>query len=331
MRWTTGFAIVLLCGALGAQTAPAQPAPDPEQQAQREYDAGRYSRAIDLLTSAIGQSPDSAPLHFLLGRSYYQLREFSRAVTHFERSVQLVPGRSEYHDWLGKAYGRKAEDSNFFSAFGWARKTHKEFETAVRLDPSNFEAQRDMIRFEMYAPGIVGGGDDKAQRHIAELEKLDPLQGQLARGEYLTAKKRLAEATALYDKILESPTDRIGVFFEVADFYQDHRNTEKMSRAVARAEQIDSENRRLQYYRGILLIMEKKNPGEAESLLKSFLATVPANTNLPPSHSSAHEWLGKLYESQGRFSEAASEYRAALSLDPDDKPAEEALKRLKQR
>jgi tetratricopeptide (TPR) repeat protein len=329
MKWPAGFAILLLYGALGAQTVPAQAAPDPLQEAQDEYDTGQYSRAIDLLTTAVAQSPDAAPLHFLLGQSFYQLREFHPAVTQFERAVQLAPDRSEYHDWLGKAYGRKAEDSIFFSAIGWARKTHKEFETAVRLDPSNFQAQRDLIRFEMYAPGIVGGGDGKAQKHIEALDKIDPLQGQLARAEFLTAKGRLTEATAMYDKILESTTDRIGVFFEVADFYQDRRNTAKLSQAVARAKQLDSENRRLQYYSGILLVLEKKDLGEAETYLKSFLATVPNNTNLPPSHSSAHEWLGKLYESEGRFSEAAAEYRASLTLDPRNKAVEESLKRLK--
>ena len=76
----------------------------------------------------------------------------------------------------------------------WARKTHKEFEVAVHLNPSNFQAQRDLIRFEMYAPSIVGGGDDRALKHIEDLEKIDALQGQLARGEFFATKKRFAEA-----------------------------------------------------------------------------------------------------------------------------------------
>lgn len=322
---------MLLWGMLGLQTASARPASDPAIEAQHEYDAGKYSRTVDLLTAAIAESPDSAQLHFLLGQSYFQLGDYTRAVTHLERSVRLVPERSEYHDWLGKAYGRKAERSNFLSAFGLARRTHKEFEAAVRLDPSNLQAQRDLIRYEMYAPGIVGGGDGKAQKHIKSLEKLDPIQGQLALGEYLVAKNRLADATKLYEKILHSDTDQIGVLFEVADFYQDHRDIGKMSQAVARAEQIDSRNRRLQYYRGVLLVLEKKEPAQAEALLKSFLAAVPINTNLTPTHSSAHDWLGTLYESQGRFSEAMAEYRAALTLDPHDTTAKKSLKRLSAR
>ncbi len=321
---------ILIGAACTLRPAPARAAQTPLADAQREFNAGRYHRAVDALTDAVAKSPDDAPLHFLLGQSYYELREFTRAVTSFERSVQLVPNHSEYHDWLGKAYGRRAEETLFLSAMGGARKTHKEFEVAVHLDPSNFQAQRDLIRFEIYAPAIVGGGDERALKHIADLEKIDALHGQLARGEFFATKKRFAEADAVFAKALESNTDHIGVYFEVADYYGDRHNTAKMSDALAAAERIDGDDRRFKFYRGLLLVMKGKDPAEAESLLKSYLATVPDNSDLPP-HSSALDWLGKLHEAQGRFSEAAEDYRAALALDPRNKPLEEAWKRVQKK
>ena len=298
--------------------------------AQRDFNAGRYHKAVDALTVATAKSPDDAPLQFLRGQCYYELREFTRAMSSFERSVQLFPNQSEYHDWLGKAYGRRAEETILLSAMSWARKTHREFEVAVHLDPSNFQAQRDLIRYEMYAPSIVGGGDDRALKHIEDLEKIDALQGQLARGEFFATKKRFPEADAVFAKVLESNTDRIGVYFEAADYYRDRQNPAKMGMAIAAAEQIDSEDRRLKFYRGVLLVLNKKNPAEAESMLKSYIATVPDNSDLP-SHAFALEWLGKLHEAQGKFSEAAEDYRAALSLDPHNKAVEDAWKRMKEK
>jgi tetratricopeptide (TPR) repeat protein len=60
--------------------------------AQRDYNAGRYNRAVDALNGAIAKSPNDASLHFLLGQSYYQLREFTtRAPASLERAVQLSP------------------------------------------------------------------------------------------------------------------------------------------------------------------------------------------------------------------------------------------------
>jgi tetratricopeptide (TPR) repeat protein len=321
------MAVILACGwsgglAFAGQTSLAD--------AQHDYNAGRYNRAVDALNSAIAKSPDDASLHFLLGESYYQLHEFPRAVTSLERAVQLAPKDSEYQDWLGKAYGRKAEESLFLSAMSWARKTHREFEIAVELDSRNLEAQRDLIRYEMNAPSVVGGGDDKALKHIDALEKIDPIQGQLARGEFLATKKRMPEADAVFGKILESNSDGVGVYFEVCDYYRDRANTEKMGEAIERAVHIDPEDRRLKFYNGVFLAMKGKNPSEAETLLKSYLATVPDNSDLPP-HAAAREWLGRLYESLGRFSEAAEEYRLSLSLDPHNKAVEEGLKRVQRK
>jgi tetratricopeptide (TPR) repeat protein len=329
MKFCLRFAILMVAaGALHASSACG--GQNALADAQREFNAGQYHKAVDALTDAAAKSPDDGRLSFLLGQCYYELREFTRAVTSFERSIQLVPSQSEYHDWLGKAYGRRAEETIFLSAMSWARKTHKEFEVAVRLDPTNFQAERDLIRFEMYAPSIVGGGDDRALKHIDDLEKIDALQGQLARGEFFATKKKFPEADAIFAKVLESNTDRIGVYFEAADYYRDRQNPAKMGEAVAAAERIDGEDRRLKFYRGVLFVVKKKNPADAELLLKSYITTVPDNSDLP-SHSFALEWLGKLHESQGKFSEAAEDYRASLALDPHNKSVEDAWKRMKEK
>jgi tetratricopeptide (TPR) repeat protein len=320
-------AIILACGICAGRTAAGQAS---LADMQHDYNSGRYNRAVDALNSAIAKAPNDASLYLLLGESYYQLREFPRAIASLERAVQLSPKDSEYHDWLGRAYGRKAEESMFLSAMSWARKTHHEFEIAVELDPRNFEAQRDLIRYEINAPGVVGGGDDKALKHIEALEKIDAEQGQLARGEFFATKKRIPEADAVFSKILESGSGHAGVYFEVSDYYRDRANPQKMAEAIEKAENLDSEDRRLKYYKGVLLVIQGKSASEAEMLLKSYLATVPDNSDLP-SHAAAREWLGKLYESLGRFSEATEAYRLSLTLDPHNKEVEEDLKRVQKK
>jgi tetratricopeptide (TPR) repeat protein len=282
---------------------------------------------VDALNGSIVKSPDDASLHYLLGQCYYQLRDYTRAIASLERAAQFSPRNSEIHDWLGKSYGRKAEETVFFNAMTWARKAHHEFEIAVDLDAMNFEAQRDLIRYEMNAPSVVSGGDDKALRHIDALEKIDPVQGELARGEFFETKKRMPEADAVFSKILESNNGKAGVYFEVSDYYRDRQDVAKMEEAIDKATRVDSDDRRLKFYRGVLLIMRGKNPAEAEMQLKSYLSTVPDNSDVPP-HALAREWLGKLYESLKRYSEAAEEYKKSLSLDPHNKNVEEAYKRV---
>jgi len=329
MKWRWLGIVLLMAAAQGAPAA-LLAGQDPVADAQREYAAGHYNRAVDILTAAAAKSPDDAPLHFLLGQSYYQLGEYNRATASFEHSVQLAPKESRYHDWLAKAVGRKAEGAILFSAIGLARRTHHEFEVAVDLNPANLEAQRDLIRFEIYAPGIASGGEDRALKHIEALEKIDLLEGQLARGEFLDAKKRVGEADQLFAKILEAKTERIGVYFEVAEHYLDRNMPAKMEQAVDAAQRTAPDDLRLMFYQGILLILKGKDTSQAESLLRAYLAKVPENSELP-AHATAHEWLGKLFESQSKFSQAAEEYRASLATDPHNRAVQDALKRVERK
>jgi tetratricopeptide (TPR) repeat protein len=315
---------LLLSAAIAHAGRPPQT--DPLANAQRLFDAGQYSQSADLLNAAAQKSPDDAQLDFLLGRCYYELGDFSSAIASFERGVNLAPADSVGHDWLGRAYGRKAEQEVLFNAYALARKTRHEFETAVVLKPSNLEAQRDLIRFDMNAPSVVGGGDDKALHEIDDLANIDPLESDLARAEFFATKKRYDEAGQLYQKILADPK-RVGVALEAADYYRDRADAAQMSAAVAAAAKLDPADRRLGYYRGVADVISGQRLAEAEQLLRAYLTAIPENSEMP-SHSSALEWLGALYEKEGRNSEAAQEYKACLDLDPHDRAARDGLRRV---
>jgi tetratricopeptide (TPR) repeat protein len=339
MRQTTLFLDYLLAGALSIGLLIAAPlrlgaaVRELPADIERLYNGGLYRQAAESLTAAIQRDPQESSLHYWLGRCFYELRDYNRAISSLERAVTLEPGRSDYHDWLGKSYGRKAEETNRFSAFSsmsLAHKTHREFESAVRLDENNLEAQRDLIRYLMNAPGIVGGSEGAAQQHIHALAAVNPIEGALAQAEFFASRKKFEAASQEYRKILEMKPDRIGVYFEIAEYYRDHNDAAGMSEAVEAGAPLAPADHRLDYYRGISLILGDRDPAEADRELHRYLNTVPDNANVP-SHSTAHEWLGKLYERERQLDRAAQEYQAALVLDPHNKQASEALKALQKR
>jgi tetratricopeptide (TPR) repeat protein len=300
---------------------------------ERLYNGGLYRQAAEALTAAIQREPQESSLHYWLGRCFYELRDYNRAVSSLERAIALEPDRSDYHDWLGKSYGRKAEEANRFTPFtsiSLAHKTRREFETAVRLDANNLEAQRDLIRYLMNAPGIVGGSEQAAEQRVHALSAVNSIEGELAQAELLASRKKFDEANQQYRKILNLKPDRIGVYFEIAEYYRDRGDAGQMSEAVEAGALLAPSDHRLDYYRGIALILGNRNQGEAEKDLHRYLDTVPDNDNVP-SHSTSHEWLGKLYDKEGQLDRAAQEYRAALILDPRNKQASEALKALQKR
>jgi tetratricopeptide (TPR) repeat protein len=301
----------------------------PPEEIERLYQGGHYTQAVEGLEAAVAKTPKQASLHYWLGRSYYELRDYPRAMSSLETAVMIEPDNSEYHDWLGKACGRRAEESNPLSALGLARRTHHEFETAVQLDRSNLVAQRDLIRFLLAAPGIVGGGDDHALQQITALTLVDPVQADLARAEYFAARKRSDQAGEQYVKILQAKPASAGVYFEIAQYFMEHDDADKMEQAVQGAVNTGSTDPRLDYYSGVAMVMAKNHEDAAEKNLRAYLSTVAPSSEFPP-QSSAHVWLGKLYEYEGRRGEAVAEYQAALSLDPRNKDLRDTLKRLQQ-
>jgi tetratricopeptide (TPR) repeat protein len=323
-----GVLLVFLCAALPpAWAAVENDLPPPLVQL---HNAGRYQDLVRALQAALETQPQSAALHYWLGRSFYELRDYNRAMSSLERATQLAPDHSEYHNWYGKACGRRAQEVNPFSAFSLARRTHRAFQTAVRLAPTNVEAQRDLIRYLLNAPGFLGGGEQESLKQIQALSVVDAVDGMLARAEHFATRKKFDQAGAEYEKLLQTDIRRIGVHMEIAEFYRDRGDAARMQAAVDAAAGLGPNDTRLEYYRGVALVLAKQNPGDAEKHLRTYLQSVPDGSQVP-SHSSAHEWLGKFYEAEGQRDQAAAEYQAALALNPRNDDARKGLERARRK
>ena len=215
-------------------------------------------------------------------------------------------------------------------ALSMARRTHHEFEIAVQLDATNINAQRDLIEFMANAPGDLGGGEKHALDQIRTLSAVDPVEGGLALADLYAVRKKFGQAGEEYQKILGSVPNRIDAYLEAADYYRDRGDAEHMEQAVEAAAKVDASDRRLSYYHGVALVLEEKDPAVAEKDLRNYIDTVPDNSEVP-AHSSAYEWLGKLYENEEKPDMAAEQFKAGLALDPQNKTLQEALKKLQKR
>jgi tetratricopeptide (TPR) repeat protein len=295
------------------------------QTAQRQFNAGNYSGAITTLQPAVTQSPSSAEVYFWLGRSYYELHDYDNAIAQAEKSVQFDPRNSEYHHWLGIAYGEKADRDRSFTI---AKKVKKEFQEAVRLDPSNIKARRDLEQYCIDAPWIVGGSKDEAREQVEAVAALDPAQGHLARAVlYLAAMTKPDLAEAEYREALKASPKKIEPYFEVANFFIRQNRPGDVDTAIVAAAQVSSNDPRLRFYRAVSKVLAGSDSSHAEEYLKSYLASTPERSEWP-SHAAARDWLGRLYEAEGKRTEAAEQYRAALQLDPGRKDTRARLQKL---
>lgn len=329
LRWAASGILVAVQVCLDGAAASQRP-DDPAatvQEARRAYDSGDYGKAVEELKPLAEQYPDNSAAHFWLARAQYEMRQWDAAISEAERAVALDTANSSYHLWLGRAYGMKAEHQGFLFGFSLARKTRIEFEEAVRLDPRNFAAQQDLIEFYCRAPGIVGGGEDKGQRSIAELAQLDATEALYARANCARAKKRYDQADAEFDRALEAKPVRPDVLYAIAEYEEQRNRSGPLRQAFRAASAKDPADPRHGYFQGVLLVMRKERPEEAERLLKTY-AQAPLRQGFPPP-SSACVWLGRLYENEGKPGAALSAYRAALKSDPKNKVAHEAEEHLR--
>jgi len=109
---------------------------------RRAYEASDYAKAIQVLQAAAANDPQNGDVQLLLAKSYLELLEYDPAIKSAEKAVAIDSQNSVYHEWLGKAYGEKADHASLFSAMSLAKKTRKEFETAIQLDGKNFRRGR---------------------------------------------------------------------------------------------------------------------------------------------------------------------------------------------
>lgn len=307
------------------QVAAAQQGP--LDAAKQAYDKGDYEKAISLLKSAAEKEPNNGDIELWLTKCYLEAKKYDDAVKSGEKAVAIDPKSSVYHEWLGSAYGQKADHASMFSAYPLARKTQKEFETAVQLDEHNYNAAQNLVEYDCTAPGIVGGGEEKAQPIIQKLMSMDPAEGHFAAGKCRAAKKDQPGADVEYSKALESKPKSADRLFDIGDYFADRGQGDKLLTVAAQGESLAPKDPRGKYYRAVGWILTGDTHAEAEKLLREYLQEAPVRSNYP-APAQAHYWLGRFYEGQKDTAKAKIEYHEALKLNPKFKKAQEALKQL---
>jgi tetratricopeptide (TPR) repeat protein len=295
--------------------------------ARAAYEKGEYNQAIELLKSAADKESANGEIQLLLTKAYLESKQYDNAVGAAEKAVAIDPKNSVYHQWLGEAYGEKADHAGMLSAYSWARKTQKEFETAVQLNERNFDAEQDLIEYDCTAPSMVGGGVDKGQALIEKVMTLDPAEGHFAEGVCKAVKKDYAAADVEYAKALESKPKTADRIFDIGDYFRQRGQGDKLLQVAATGEALAPNDPRVKYYRAVGWILTAQKYSDADQLLKEYLAAEPMRSTYPGPWD-AHYWLGRLYAAQKNTAQARSEYQEALKLNPKYKPAQEGLKQL---
>jgi tetratricopeptide (TPR) repeat protein len=243
-------------------------------RANKLYNITEFRQSLEVLRAVPNKD---AAVYELMGRNYYGQGDFRRATEALEQAALLAPGNSGVYLWLGRAYGRRAETSSIITAPGLANKARQFFEKAVQLNPANLEAQSDLFEYYLEAPGILGGGFDKAAATAAQIARISPSEGYWAQARLAEKHREFGSAEAQLRRALEIAPQQIGRLIDLARLLTRRGRYQEADQSLAMAEKIAPDSARLMYEKADLYIKSKRNLDVARELLKRYL-----NSTLTP-------------------------------------------------
>jgi Flp pilus assembly protein TadD len=259
-----------------------------QNRALELYQSTQYRTSLNILLPIVHKD---AAIFELIGKNYLMIGEPKKAIEALSEATTIEPNNSGYADWLGRAYGRKAENGGL-TAPSYAIKARQLFEKSVALDPSDKEALSDLFTYYLKAPEMLGGGIKKAEDLAVHIAQIDPAEGHYAQAQiqdkqnnydsaerqlrlawklspenptraidlaiFLSTRGRFNESEAIFEQVSDMVPNHPRLLFERANVYiQTHRNLEKAKRLLER-------------YIGSQLTPDDQPREQAEVLLKKI-------------------------------------------------------------
>jgi tetratricopeptide (TPR) repeat protein len=286
------------------------------------YEHGKFPRAAEILSGLIQQNPTDKALRVWQGKTFMKLRRWDDAIAQFQKAVEFAPKDGMAHLWLGRAYGRKAEHA--LIGLGPARRTRAEFETALQLSPESVEVRFDLLAFYLEAPGLIGGGRDKAEAQAQAVANLSPRLGHVARAEIFEKDKDLARAQEALARAAAEFARDAGASVDLAKFLMRTGKTADAEAYAQNAVSLAAGNREARMILAAIQLELRRNIPGACNVLQE-LASGPL-TDEDPLFEEVYYWLGRAYLAMGRKADARKAWETSLAYDPDYTRSKDALK-----
>jgi len=299
-------------------------------EGKRLWDQEEYEQAKVVLLKVVEKEPENAEANFLLCKVFLILDDHDKSIEYGEKAVKLDGSVSNYHLWLGQAYGTQAQKGSKLKAIFRAKKCKGEYEKSILLDSTNITARVALMQYLLMAPGIAGGDNDKAKKQAEIIQDIDSLYGAIAWSYYwlnekdsVKAEKSIRQAVRLDTTSSHTARYQLGFFLvgqkryhEAADVFEKlYLEYPKEMSAL--------------YQVGRSYVLAKDSLDKAERCFKLYLQVYPKKN--APSWAAAHWRLGMAYDLQGKRDLALAELEEAVRLDPKSKDYKNTLEEVKKK
>jgi tetratricopeptide (TPR) repeat protein len=291
-------------------------------QINQALQAGEADKALGLISSLPQAGAQSSEAQNLECRVRYTLQQWDSAVQKCEQAVRLDGQNASDHLWLARALGEKADRASFMSAFSLAKRVRSEFEAAAQLNPRNPDALSDLGDFYQQAPGVVGGGIDKAEGVAAQLDKLDAARAHQLRARIAESRKDYTTAEREFKQAVATAAHPANYWTTLASFYRRRQRWQDVDAAIHSCQTAEARDKQavISLYDGAgVLIESNRDSALAVKMLEDYLASASKSEEAPAFE--AHLRLAKLKKQLSDTAGAQRERAAALQMAHDYKPA----------
>lgn len=310
-----------------------------------------------------GNNSQNAETLYLLSKLKQSFGKHDEALQLAEAAVKANPNKAAYHLQLADVLSEDINKAGLFKKMSLAKRVHSELEAALKLEPKNTDCLFGIMTYYEQAPGIAGGGKDKAHRVAEEIGRIDASMGYMAQAQLAREEKQTDKLEGLYLNAVKADPKNFQALMALASFYASDaqkkyeaadkyarqaldldqtridpyivsaeiaavmQNWNKLEAVLSQAEKANGDDLNPFYQAGRTLFQLNEELSRAERYFRKYLSQDPEG--LTPPLSAAHWRLALVLEKMGRKEDAIKELEESLRLQPDFESAKKDLKRLR--
>ena len=290
--------------------------------AQKALLEGQADVAEATLKKIVATQDSDGSAHLLLCRVWLSEDLPERAVSECQAALTNgLANSSEAQDWTGRALGRQAEHAGMISGLKLALEVRTAFEAAVHLDPGSEPACVDLGEYYAAAPAIVGGGESKALALASRLERTLPAVSHRIRAMVAEKDKDYRTAEAEFEAEARAG-DSPGALVDLACFYQ-RRHQDGRAAEVARQTVVKDRITDSTVIEASSILDDVHQTDLAQDTMRRYIDHGTHSDTAPVFR--VHAMLGRMLARDGDAQGAREQYKQALRMASQYRPAQKGL------
>ena len=285
----------------------------------------KHTEIEALATTRINKNPaDEIAVWYLANVSTNDKTKRDAAIVKANACIEAQPKSAKCHHAAGRLFGAAAMSSGPLDMMKYASRIKDEFMLAAELDPSSFDARRDLNQFYLQAPGIAGGSVRKAINNAEDFGKLNPTLGKVLRAEIHAYEKEFDKAEAMLS-VTKPGSDEATVtaltqaWFSLGIGLINDKQAPRAQQLFERLIATDGSNAALHFALG----RAQLEANAVDAAIVSMERALKLDSKL-----TAHYRLGMAYQQKGDKAKAIAAFQQFLTYSTSGKSADDARQRL---